>query len=383
MGEKNKIRILFIIDFLMGLGGTEKHLLQLVKNIDRKRFDCYLLAFQSDPEFLKNFEKHCHILPFSLNRIYDWKAFRLVPNLIRFLKERQIDIVQTFHFGADNYGSLVSKIARVPLIISSRRDLGTYRTRTRYRFFDHFTQRIVNSHLSVCNRVTESMVKSGILRKKITTIYNGIDLSEWPDSNGDLSGKNRKDLNISKSSFVIGNIAHFRPEKGHDVFFEAVRRLASQIPNLRVLALGDQGTRRKYFETLIQQDEILQEIVTVDHVQDVKKYLAVMDVVCLTPINNEGFSNALLEEMAAGRPIIATDVGGNAEAVVDGETGYIIPPNDVDALERAILKLYNNPELRKGMGQKGRKRVENHFTLEKMIQNIENYYLETLQEMER
>lgn len=380
MGKKNKIRILFIIDFLVGFGGTEKHLLQLVKNIDCKTFECYLFAFESKSNFLKKYFENCpcHILPFSLNKIYDLQAFRVALKLIRFLKEEQIDIVQTFHFGSDFYGTQVARLAKVPLTISSRRDLGSYRT-GHYRIADRLIRPLVHRYLSVCDTVTDSMVKEGIQKDKITRIYNGIDLSEWPERNGGFDRAIRKKLNINKNSFVIGNVSHFRPEKGHDVFFEAIKRLVNKIPNLRVFTLG--YPRGRNYKVIVQQDEILKRVVTIDYVEDVKEYISVFDVACLTPIKNEGFSNAILEEMAAGKPVVATDVGGNAEAVVHGETGYIIPPNDVDALVQAILNLYHNPVLRMGMGQKGRERVETYFTLEKMVHSIENYYLKILKEL--
>jgi len=379
MIKKDKIKILFIMDLLTGFGGTEKHLFQLVKNIDSNKFECYLFAFQSNPNFLKNYETYCHILPFSLKKIYNWEAFRTAPDVIRFIKKEQIDIVQSFQFGADVFGTLVSRLAKVPLIISSWRDLGHCRT-GRYRIADRVTQPLIHRFLSVCDTVTEAMVATGIPEDKITRIYNGIDLSEWPESTGISNGKIRKKLKVDTNSFVIGNNSHFRPEKGHNIFFEAVKRLVHQIPNLKVFALGGPG-KAKHFQNVIQQNKLLTEIVTIDYVQDlqdIKEYISVYDVACLTPISNEGFSNAILEEMAMGKPVIATDVGGNAEAVVDSVTGYIIPPNNVDALENAILKLYRNPELRMRMGAKGRKRVETHFRLKRMIQNIENYYLEAL-----
>ncbi len=372
----DKIKILYVIDSLCAYGGTEKHLLQIIQNIDRSKFECYLLAFESAPEILNEFESFgCKVLPYALKRFYNREALRLALNLYKFLKNKQIGVVQTFHFGADFFGFIVAIVANVPLIISSRRDLGTYRT-GRYRIADIFINRFTPNFLSVCDNVTNSMVQQGVKREKINRIYNGLDYTNWDKGNSLNNGLLRKKLNISQSSFVVGNVSHFRPEKGHYVFFEAMKRLKYRIPNLKVIALGRSFD---FNMDIINKDEILREIVIIDCVRDVKAYLSIIDVACLTPICNEGFSNAIMEEMAAGKPVVATDIGGNAEAVLDGETGYIIPANDVDALEEAILKLYNNPDLRKRMGRKGRKRVEDHFTLERMIQNIENYYIRHLQ----
>ena len=113
---------------------------------------------------------------------------------------------------------------------------------------------------------------------------------------------------------------------------------------------------------------------TITHTREIEDYLSVFDVACLTPISNEGFSNALLEEMAAGLPIVATDVGGNAEAIIDGESGLIIPPGDAAAIYQAIFRLYESPTLRKKLSESARKRAIEFFNLQQMVTNYEKYY---------
>lgn len=377
--KKSRVKILYIIDHIHGFGGTERHLYNVVQHLDKEKFSCYLLVMDAVPSVVRLYEEAgCHVLPHRLDKIYNWQAMRIGREVIRFIKEEHIDVVQTFHFGSDTFGSIVSRLAGVPILISSRRDLGSYRTGY-VKLIDRLTQRLFHRYLSVCRAVSDTLVDDGVSKNRITEIPNGVDLSKWQATDEKSRGEARRRLNIEPEVFVIGNLSHFRPEKGHTIFFEAIRRVAPQISKLKVFALGaGRQPMLQMIEHLIQQDPILHKIVTIDKVDDVSHFLPAFDVACLTPTMNEGFSNALIEEMAAGMPVIATDVGGNAEAVEHGVSGLIVPPKNAGAIAEALLKLYEQPELRRAMGKAARTRVEKFFTLDKMINQMERFYLSVL-----
>jgi glycosyltransferase involved in cell wall biosynthesis len=369
-----KINILFVIDWLHEFGGTEKHLHQLVKYLDRSQFQCHLIALNGNREFIGQFfEKYgCKFVPIHIKRIYTLPALAKAREIARYLQHAQIDIVQTFGMGADNYATIIARIAKVPVVISSRRDMGTYRTGL-YRMADRISDRFIHEYIAVCDRVGDAMQQEGIEKARITRLYNGIELDKWLRVQPVDMAK-RRQLGIAEDAFVIGNVSHFRPEKGHRYFFEAVRRLSENIPNLKVFALGAPGPNRDEVEKSVANDPVLRECVTITHTREIEDYLSVFDVACLTPISNEGFSNALLEEMAAGLPIVATDVGGNAEAIIDGESGLIIPPGDAAAIYQAIFRLYESPTLRKKLSESARKRAIEYFNLQQMVTNYEKYY---------
>lgn len=373
--DRGKVNILFVIDWLHEFGGTERHLHQLVKYLDHEKFQCHLIALNGDVEFIHRFftQFGCNFVPIFLKRIYTPPALIKGLDIFRFIREKNIDIVQTFGMGADNYASIIARLAKTPVVISSRRDMGTYRTGL-YSIADRISQQFIHEYISVCERVKEGMQVEGIEKQRITRLYNGIELEKWLEVKpGDVS--KREQLGIPKDHFVIGNVSHFRPEKGHLIFFESIRQLAKKIPALTVVALGAPGPYRDEMTRLVQNDPVLKHIVRITHTREIRDYLSVFDVACLTPISNEGFSNAVLEEMASGLPIIATDVGGNAEAVLNGQTGYIIPPGDSAAITGAILKLYENPQMRRSMGENARHRAINAFDIKGMIENYQNYYL--------
>jgi glycosyltransferase involved in cell wall biosynthesis len=143
------------------------------------------------------------------------------------------------------------------------------------------------------------------------------------------------------------------------------------------LVVGD-GETRGDLTQYSKKNGLLEKTMFTGYVDDVRPYIQSMDVACLTPKENEGLSNVILEEMAMGKPVIATDVGGNAELVVDGVTGFIIEPGDKHALARRIMSLHQNHALRESMGFEGRKRVEEHFTIQTMIKNMEAFYFDLL-----
>jgi glycosyltransferase involved in cell wall biosynthesis len=369
-----KINILFVIDWLHEFGGTEKHLHQLVRYLDKSKFQCHLIALNGNREFIAQFfeDYGCKFVPIHIKRIYTLPALAKAREMARYLQKARIDIVQTFGMGADNYATIIARFAKVPVVISSRRDMGTYRTGL-YRLADRLSDRFIHEYIAVCDRVGEVMQRKGIEKMRITRLYNGIELDKWL-SVQPVNIAKRKQLGIAEDAFVIGNVSHFRPEKGHRYFFEAIRRLSKRIPNLKVFALGAPGPNREEIEQTVANDPILRKCVTITHTREIEDYLSVFDVACLTPISNEGFSNALLEEMAAGLPIVATDVGGNAEAIFNGESGLIIPPGDANAIYQAIYRLYESPELRLRLGENARKRAIEHFNLQLMVSKYEQYY---------
>ena len=237
------------------------------------------------------------------------------------------------------------------------------------------THKYVRHFLAVCHAVARNLSeREKIAANQITTIYNGFDFADLAKVDQSRVAALRKRFNIGSSAFVIGNVSHFRPEKGYHIFFSAVRKVRSSIPNLRVIAVGAGEPLLSEFKHEIEKEGLENCVFLTGYAPNVLDYLSVMDICCLTPVSNEGFSNALLEQMAMGIPVIATDVGGNREAIVHGKSGLIIPPNDVNALADAIMNLYKNKKLRKSFGENAKRRIESKFVVDKMVAQMEQFY---------
>ncbi len=370
------IRLLFLIDMIAGrLAGTERHLWQLVSHLDPARFTCFVCRFDPrDGHSVELIRQNVPVYTIPVGRYYGLNAMRQALRLATLIRELRIDIVQTFHYKSDTYGALVARLAGAPVIISSRRDMGDLKER-RHIWLHRMADRLIDHFL-----VNAEAIKARIVAREwidphaITTIYNGVD-PKFFSSNGDghHPAPVRAELGLAPEAFVVGSVAHFRPEKGYNVLLDALAMVKPQIPNLRVLIVGG-GPLLDDYRNRARTAGLAAEMLFTDGVPNVEHYLPAMDLMCLVPISNEGFSNAILEAMAMGKAVIATDVGGNRESVQHGATGLIIPPNDPAAVAEAILALYRDASMRTLMGKNGRRRVEETFTLDNMIGRFEEFY---------
>ncbi len=372
---KDKINILFIIDQIWHAGGTETHLARLVKHLNKERFKSYIVTFDTRAlSLIKQIEESgTPVIHIPVGRYYTWNAFKKGVVLSRMIKRNQIDIVQTYHFKSDTYGALIARLSGVKRLVSSKRDTGDLKAPFHF-LLNRLVNPLVKGIIVVADAVGQVVSENEKLpSKKLTTIYNGVDLKKFQPPGKEESLKCKKKLGLEGSDFIIGTVAWFRPEKNYAIFFEAVETLSRIIPNLKVVALGD-GPLLNTFKELSEIKGFSKFTLFPGGVDDVRPYLNAMDVACLVPGENEGFSNSVLEKMATGLPLVVTDIGGNSEAVVNGYNGIVIPPNDSRALAEAIVDLYNHPEKRKAMGANSRKRVEELFSIEKMVQQYEAYY---------
>lgn len=370
-----RTRILFAIDYFHGTGGTEKHLTQLVRLLRRDAFECSVVVFDlgANPliDDMRAAGVPVHHVP--VRRIYAPNAFWRAMQLAGIIRRNRIDIVQTFHQTSDTFGALVARLCGVPHIISSKRDTGRLK-RPIHIFLNRRLRFLFEKTIVVADAVGDAVVAAEQLdRSRIVRIYNGVDTRTFAPPDANEAAAARRRLGFEHSDYVIGMVAAFRPEKNYGTFLEGAVRAMDAIPSLKVLAIGG-GPLLEHFRALYDIERFRSRIVFTGAVEDVARYLKAMDVGCLIPGKNEGFSNAVLEEMASGLPMIVTDVGGNAEAVIDGANGIVIPPADVDAFCAALVRLHADPALRLAMGRKSRQLVEQRYSLREMCEKHEMLY---------
>lgn len=372
--NNGKVKCLFIIDNLTGFAGTEKHLYKVTTNLNKDKFLCQVIAFETNRFMVNQFAlKGISVRSLDLRKIYGLSALRKFMYLVAQIRAFSPDIVQSLHFKSDTFGACASRVARVPLVISSRRDMGHLK-KNRHIYLNRLINPLVNNFISVCDTVRREITRvEKIPPSKITTIYNGVDLKGYGTGRRSKI-RAREKLGIEKDAFIVGTACILRPEKDVYLLLKALSEVNGYIENLVVIILGD-GEEKSGLINFCQQNGLSDKTIFPGYVEDIRDYVQAMDVVCLTPKENEGLSNVILEEMAMGKPLIATDVGGNAELVVNGKTGFVIQPGDKEALFRSIMNLSENPTLRESMGIEGRRRAEQHFSLEGMIQKIEGFYL--------
>jgi len=370
-----KINILFIIDELKVGAGTERHLVHLVSRLNKEWYNVMVCCFEGGENEMKK-EIVRHGVPFinlDLKKMYTLKALIKAGELSKIVRKHNIDIVQTYHFKSDTFGVMVSKLSSAKKIVSSRRDIGDSK-KPRQILLNKIMNPFINNFIMVCDEVgRRSHDNERIPCEKMVTIYNGVDLNRFKFGEVNRSTELADTYDIQKGDFVVGTVAMFRPEKAYNIFFQGMEKAASQIANLKVLVIGH-GPESVQYMNYCNQGSLKGIVKFAGYIEDPERYLPLMDVFCLVPNKREGFSNAILEAMATGRPVIATDVGGNAEAVVNGETGIVIPPDNADKLSEAIMYFHNDPSTMVWMGKNGRRRVERFFSLERMISNHKMLY---------
>ena len=368
-----KPKILFIIDYLYEIGGTEKHLLQLLNNLTKSKYETYLLALDYSEETLQKFSNHCtEALTWPLQRIFSFETPSYIRNLNRFVHQKKINIVQSYNAVSDIVGAMITRDNQQLHQVINFRDLGKYRHKHYDLALKLFSSKRQH-YIAVSDKVGDYYVqKYKLPPDKIYTIYNGIDFSTNGKSENDDRRKIANREKISKNAFIVGNISHFRSEKAHDLFFKAFEIASKRIPKIVALMVGGGPLLEKYrhqYVSLVNCGKVL----FTGYREDATELIECMDIFCMTPRSNEGFSNSLLEAMAFGKPVIATDVGGNREAIIQNETGFIVPV-DYQAVADCIIKLYENTKLREIMGKNAKKRVETNFSLDHVINQYEEFY---------
>ena len=362
-----RIEILFLIDYFHRTGGTEKHLVQLITGLPPERFRCAVVVFDAgENTLLEELRRRgVPIIHLPVGREYVPNALRQAWRLAQLIRRHRYDIVQTYHQKADTYGALIAWMAGARHLVSSKRDTGQLR-KPLHVFLNRRLRGLFDGFIMVANGVSDAVVAQDRLSvQRVMTIYNGVDAIRFHPPSAAQRAAARARLGFTDEDFVVGMVAGFRAEKNHDVFFEGLSRAAPALPSLKVLAVGGGELLVQHQQRLGATGLALRTVFAGD-VADVLPYLWAMDVGCLTPGSNEGFSNAVIEQMAAGVPMIVTAVGGNPEAVANGETGWVIPPLDATALAQAVLTMHQDGPGRAAMGRAARARVEARFSLEHM-----------------
>ncbi|HEY7678311.1 MAG TPA: glycosyltransferase [Candidatus Methylomirabilis sp.] len=354
------------------MGGTETHLVEVVRHLDRRRFAPVVCCLREPGRLGKHVEAMgVPVLGLGIERIYGRKAYRMADAFAAFLRHHHVRILHNYLVSANIYGTLVGRLARVPRIVTSRRDMGFSRNWRLGLVERCLVNRRVDRIVVVCDAVRQRAAREmGAGPAKVTTIPNGIDTETWVPRPPDPALQER--WGIAPGDQVVGIVGVLTPVKGHRYFLEAAMRIAWDRPGVKFLVVGD-GTERKDCERLARELAIGDRVIFAGSQDETAPFLTLMDVVVCSSLS-EGMSMSLLEAMAMGKPVVATRVGGNPEVVADGVTGLLVPARDGLVLAKAIQRLLDDPLAAAYMGQAGRARAESEFTLRGMVRRMEELY---------
>jgi sugar transferase (PEP-CTERM/EpsH1 system associated) len=348
-----------VIHVSLGLhvGGMEKLLVEFARHADRRRFELQFVSLTTKGDAAEEIEQ----LGWPVIALDQQPGLRPSTSvgLARLFRQSKPHAVHTHNTKSLLYGVTGARLARVPTIIHTRHGQCHGATRRQTFLFNRvagWADRIV----SVSRDSTELALKQGLPQEKLLTIHNGIDLSRFSPNLPHATGP----------AVFVGRLS---PEKDIPTLLRAAAIATREEPSFRLLLAGD-GPSMSELQHLTTQLGAGDRIGFLGQTSDVADVLADASLFALSSIT-EGLSLAILEAMASGLPVVATAVGGNAEIVVEGETGLLVPPKSPKALAAAMLKIYRQPELARCMGAAGRKRVENHFDSRRMVAQYESLYL--------
>ncbi|MCD6298162.1 MAG: glycosyltransferase [Deltaproteobacteria bacterium] len=375
------IPIAFVIDTIESpTAGTEKQLLRVIENIDRRQFKslfCYL--YESD-WIRKNLDL-CTSYEIGTRSPLRPTSWAKIIRLAFFFHRNRVQIVQTFFRDANIAGIIAGRLANVPVIISSRRNKGYWQTSSELlilKILNLLVTRFLANSKDV-RKYTHDV--EGIPLERIDVIYNGFDFNQLTKETFEVRSKAKKVLEIPEDTLVAVAVANLRPIKGTEVLINALPSVIKQVPNFVLLLVGD-GNERPKLEGLVRNLELGDTVRFLGTRTDVMEILSACDLGVLSS-HSESLSNSIIEYMASGLSVVATDVGGTREMVIHGENGLLVPVGDSKALGKAMIQILVDAKLRIKMGRRSREIAQNRFSLEGCIKEHEDYYLKFLAKNKR
>jgi glycosyltransferase involved in cell wall biosynthesis len=371
------------VSFVIGslrAGGAERQLLELVRGLDRARFLPSVITFRPGPG---DAETTCERIQLTGEKIHTAflpiEAAFCLGRLVRELRRLRPQIVHAFlpEFST-LFGSLGAQLARVPIFVAGRRSSAALYRQSRWlTAAERVALRHADFMLSNSGAIAKEIVDlDGFPHERVATIPNGVDATRFRP---ELTSALRPRCGWSERHFVIGMVANFRACKRHDDFLHAAALLHRQHPETRFVLVGNDLGKLEPSRARIRELRLGQAVQIITGCSKPETIYPALDVYVCTS-ETEGLSNALLEAMACGKPLVATAVGGNPELIQPDVQGILIPPYRPDAAVAALQRLIINPELRHRLGAAGRLRVERHYSLAAMVRAHEQLYTRLIAE---
>jgi sugar transferase (PEP-CTERM/EpsH1 system associated) len=373
MTGKRKITIMHVI-YSLDIGGLENGLVNLINRMDQSKFSHSICCIGQSGRYAKRLNGQ-DVEIFEMKK-GEGSDLLLSMKLARVFKSIQTDIVHTRNWGAID-GIIGAKLARIPHVIHGEhgRDMtdpdGSNKKR---KFIRKGLSYFVDRYITVSGDFREWLITDiGIDDRKVQTICNGVDTAKFNPDNKDLV---RAKHGYSREDLIIGTVGRLDPIKDQQLLIRSFAQVAMKYPRLHLLIIGD-GPCREDLERLAKDLGVSNNVLFSGMRHDVPELLKLLDIFVL-PSLFEGISNTILEAMATGIPVVATRVGGNPELVVDGETGYLAPKQDIDALAKALENYILSPLILKQHGAAARERAVREFGLDRMVAQYEELYTRLL-----
>jgi len=359
-------KIIFV-NYSLDMGGAETLILDICRGLDPKKFEPMVCCLVGNGILQGEFEKSG--IPVHVIGKRSGIDLSLSFRFMKLFKKLKIDIVNTHGSANWLFAGIAAKMCGIPLIHTEHTK--PYFNLKKWMKIEKVMSIVTNQIITVGAKVARFMIdEEGISEKKIKVIYNGI-RTELYELNIDVA-KKRAEIGVGEKDIVIGVVARLFPNKDHKMLFHAFKKVAYHIPLAKLVLVGDGPLKSDLIATAEELD-ITNKVIFLGNRRDIPELLQTFNVFALSSIL-EGLPIVLLEAMAAELPIVATNVDGNPELVINGETGYIVPPREPDLFADALIKLLSNSCEAKEMGLRGKERVRKHFSYPSMMKDYNEIY---------
>lgn len=369
----------------LNIGGPAIHAILLTRGLQNERFRSVLVSGQEGPAEgnLLDLADRCGVQPLMVEdlgrEVSPASDLRAAWRLYRLMRKERPHIVHTHMAKAGTAGRLAARLARVPIVLHTYHGhvfhsyFGPLKTSLFLnieRLLGRFTDRII----AVGDQQREELVQYRVApAEKIVSIPLGLEIETMLEAETER-GRLRTELGLNGAHRLIGIVARLAPIKAHEVFLEAAVEIDRRVPNVRFVIVGD-GERRSELEGRARQLGLGEKAIFLGWRKDMRAVYADLDVVVLSSLN-EGSPVAIIEAMAAARPVVSSDVGGVSEVVRSGQSGLLVPPRDPSALADAVTAVLNDPAEGERLGKSARAAVYPKYSSSRLVADVERLYLE-------
>ncbi|MCD6386680.1 glycosyltransferase [Candidatus Sumerlaeota bacterium] len=371
--EHKPLKILRVITWLP-MGGIERRIAELLPALKERGHHIEVVCLREYgplAEELRSAGIRVELIPLK-SRLHPAG----IRKLAQYIREGNFDVLHSHMYRSNVPATIAGKLVRFKgIILAQIHNIDTWETR-RQLWMDRFLSRWRDGLIAVSEQVRQEIIQRlRVPPEKCFVIYNGIQIEKYRDVKP-VEGI-RESLGILPDDFVVIMVARMVAQKNHRLVIDSAPEIIKSVPKVKFLFVGD-GRLRPELQEQVRAKGLERHFIFTGTRTDIPQLLKISDVFVL-PSFKEGFSNAIVEAMAAGLPVIASRVGGNAEAVIDGSTGILISPYDSSALANAVIRLAKDTSLRQRMSSAGSKRAEN-FSISEMVRRTESLYYQLCRE---
>jgi glycosyltransferase involved in cell wall biosynthesis len=379
------LNVLRVITWLP-VGGIERKILAVLPRLDPARFRVRVVCLRERGALAGGLERSG--IPVDVSPMPSRLSPRGLLRLARHMREHHVDIVHAHMYRSSIPATIAAHLARVPVIVSQVHNVATWETR-RQLWLDRALCRWRTAMVAVSESVRRDVIATlRIGPERVRVIYNGVDLAAFGAAGaagaaGGARAAKRAELGLGHEDIAIVYHGRLVAQKNPDALLRIAVQIAMMRKGVRVIVVGD-GPCREDLERRAREAGVCggrgepQRMFFLGQRSDIPELLQACDIAVL-PSFKEGFSNAVIEALAAGLPVVATDVGGNAEAVEHGRSGWIVPPGNEGALLSAVKSLVDDPSERSRMGAAAALRAQ-RFGLDRMVGDVEDLYTDLAQQ---